>query len=244
MKFMGESDMRMTIYNKIVNFLVRLFFNVGKQTFHNPIFLVEIDSMRQSSKFISMHLQTASLFTTKKGGLWPYLIDHLAASPVKGYWFEFGVRNAVSANYFAPFAQKLAIDSTYHGFDSFMGIRNQWASVNEPAGSFTLNGIPPVEPPGCKWTVGWIEETFYPFLESHEGNVSFAHFDFDVYEPTLYALRLVKNRLRSGSIILFDEFHGYPGWLLHEKRALEEVLDKNEYEFIAFSRKQAAIRIL
>ena len=213
--------MKIKAFQKIVNFLVRVFFSVGKQTVHNPILYLEMDSMRQSSKFINNHLHTASLFTSKKGGLWPYLIDQLRT-----------------------FAQRFAIDNTYHGFDSFMGIRDQWASVNEPAGSFSLQGIPPVEPPGCKWTVGWIEESLGPFLESHTGNVSFAHFDFDVYEPTRYALQLIKSRLCSGTIIVFDEFHGYPGWLLHEKRALEEVLSGSEYEFIAFSRKQAAVRIL
>ncbi len=236
--------MKIKAFQKIVNFLVRVFFSVGKQTVHNPIFYLEMDSMRQSSKFINNHLHTASLFTSKKGGLWPYLIDQLRTSQVQGFWFEFGVRGGVSAKYFAPFAQRFAIDNTYHGFDSFMGIRDQWASVNEPAGSFSLQGIPPVEPPGCKWTVGWIEESLGPFLESHTGNVSFAHFDFDVYEPTRYALQLIKSRLCSGTIIVFDEFHGYPGWLLHEKRALEEVLSSSEYEFIAFSRKQAAVRIL
>lgn len=236
--------MKIHIYHKIVNFLTRLFFSVSKQTFHNPIFFIETDSIFQSSKFISEHLHTASLFTSKKGGLWPYLLDNLSKSQVDGYWLEFGVRGGVSANYFGRSAKKFALDHTYHGFDSFMGIRDQWASVNEPAGSFSLNGVPPKEPPGCKWTVGWIEDSLVPFLESHIGDVAFAHFDFDVYEPTKYTLNLLKSRLRSGSIILFDEFHGYPGWHLHEKRALEETLNSDEYEFVAFSRKQAAIRIL
>jgi hypothetical protein len=43
---------------------------------------------------------------------------------------------------------------------------------------------------------------------------------------------------------MFDEFHGYPGWQLHEKRALEEILPREKYEFLAFSRKQATIKII
>jgi hypothetical protein len=46
------------------------------------------------------------------------------------------------------------------------------------------------------------------------------------------------------SIIIFDEFHGYPLWKFHEKRALDEVSNKNEYEFIAFARKQAVIKLI
>ena len=107
-----------------------------------------------------------------------------------------------------------------------------------------MHGAPPKEPPYCKWTIGWIEETLEPFLKSNSGSIAFAHFDFGVYEPTKYSLQLIRSRLRKGSIIIFDEFHGYPGWKFHEKRALDEVFNKNEYEFIAFARKQAVIQLL
>ena len=231
-------------YHRLVNFLVRIFFTLNKQTFHNPIYYLEKESIRESSNFISEYLNTASLFTSKKGGLWPFTINHINTNPVAGYWLEFGVREGVSARFFSPYASKYSIDSTYHGFDSFNGIRNQWTSTNEPTGSFSMHGAPPKEPPYCKWTIGWIEETLEPFLKSNSGSIAFAHFDFDVYEPTKYALQLIRSRLRRGSIIIFDEFHGYPGWKFHEKRALDEVFNKNEYEFIAFARKQAVIQLL
>lgn len=231
-------------YNKVINLLVRMFFSFNKQTFDNPIYYLEKESFRESSMFISKHLQTASLFTTKKGGFWPFIVGQLDKRTVDGLWLEFGVREGVSAKFFSPYAVKYSLDSTYHGFDSFNGIRNQWTSTNEPAGSFSMQGTPPKEPLGCKWVIGWVEETLEPFLESNSGVIAFVHFDFDVYEPTKYALQSIRNRLCRGTIIVFDELHGYPGWQFHEKKALDEVLDGHEYEFIAFSRKQAAIKLL
>jgi hypothetical protein len=87
-------------------------------------------------------------------------------------------------------------------------------------------GKPPIEPQNCKWIVGWVEDTLMAFLEHKLGNIALVHFDFDVYEPTRCALSLIRNRLVTGSVIIFDEFHGDPGWELHEKRALDEILDK------------------
>lgn len=44
--------------------------------------------------------------------------------------------------------------------------------------------------------------------------------------------------MQSGSIILFDEFHGYPGYEFHEYRAFMEVFKKEEYEMLGFSEMQ------
>ena len=38
-----------------------------------------------------------------------------------------------------------------------------------------------------------------------------------------------------GSIIVFDELYNYPGWSVGEYKALTEVFDEKEYEFLVFS---------
>ena len=163
---------------------------------------------------------------------------------IRGMWLEFGVRDGYSARFFSKHALKLSNNQQLFGFDSFAGIRDQWSSIGEPKGSFSRSGIEPPKIDGCVFIKGWVEETLINFLESNEGPVAFVHFDLDVYAPTKYALEMLKDRLQKGSIIIFDEFHGYPGWELNEKRALDEVLDFSNYQFIAFSRKQAAIQII
>ena len=46
-----------------------------------------------------------------------------------------------------------------------------------------------------------------------------------------------------GSIILFDEFYGYPNWHNGEYLAFQEILSKWDIQFIAFGSEQAAIEI-
>ncbi len=55
--------------------------------------------------------------------------------------------------------------------------------------------------------------------------IAFAYFDFDLYEPTVECLKLIKKHLVKGSILGFDELNDpkFPG----ETVALEEVLGLN-----------------
>jgi hypothetical protein len=49
--------------------------------------------------------------------------------------------------------------------------------------------------------------------------------------------------LQPGSLILFDEFHGYPGWENHEWKAFNKVFLPNEFIFIGFSEEQCLVKI-
>ena len=68
--------------------------------------------------------------------------------------------------------------------------------------------------------------------------------DMDTYTPTKYALNKIKPFLQSGSIILFDEFYGFPNWQQHEYKAFTEVLNEKEYKYIAFCESEVAVEIL
>jgi hypothetical protein len=73
--------------------------------------------------------------------------------------------------------------------------------------------------------------------------VAMAHLDLDTYTPTAFVLAAIRPRLVPGSILLFDELYGYPGWRQHEWRALTETLPEGSYRFVAFSAEAVAIRI-
>lgn len=62
--------------------------------------------------------------------------------------------------------------------------------------------------------------------------VSLAYFDFDLYQPTLKCLELLKNRFTKGSIIAFDEAndHDSPG----ETRAIMEFFNLNKIKLERF----------
>ena len=68
--------------------------------------------------------------------------------------------------------------------------------------------------------------------------------DMDTYTPTKYALNKIKPFLQKGSIILFDEFYGFPDWQNHEYKALKETFKEEEYKYFAFGNRQVSIEIL
>jgi Macrocin-O-methyltransferase (TylF) len=63
--------------------------------------------------------------------------------------------------------------------------------------------------------------------------IAFAHFDFDIYKPTLDCLNLIKPHLVKGSIISFDELNdsNFPG----ETKAVNEAFGLNNIELKRFA---------
>lgn len=63
--------------------------------------------------------------------------------------------------------------------------------------------------------------------------IAFAHFDFDIYKPTLDCLNLIKPHLVKGSIISFDELNdpNFPG----ETKALNESFGLNNVQLQRFA---------
>ena len=60
----------------------------------------------------------------------------------------------------------------------------------------------------------------------------------------LNVLEMMRKRLVKGTVIVFDEFFGYPNWQNHEYKAFKEELRDVPFKFVAFSRFQAAIEIM
>lgn len=192
-----------------------------------------------SADMIEPHLASASLISTH-AGIQAFTADRLATMSA-GLFLEFGFHVGHSAQVFASALQQRPDRATLYSFDAFKGLRDNWSQIDHTKGAFDLGGRTPEAPPGVELVVGWLEDTLAAFLADHEGCVSFCHFDLDVYEPTAFGLATLKPRLASGSLILFDELHGYPGWRNYEWRALNETLDPDEYEFVAFGPEQALV---
>jgi hypothetical protein len=93
---------------------------------------------------------------------------------------------------------------------------------------------------------GWFDEVLPGFLISQKDQIAFLHIDSDTYESAVIILEALGDRLMTNSIILFDEFQGYPNWKNAEFKAWNEFVSKNniKYEFLAFSNEQCALIIL
>jgi hypothetical protein len=83
-----------------------------------------------------------------------------------------------------------------------------------------------------------------PFLAENPGPIALLHVDTDTYSPCRTILTLCRDRLVPGSIILFDDLLCYPGWEHGEFKALSEILNPSEYEWLAFSGYRGMLKII
>jgi hypothetical protein len=169
------------------------------------------------------------------------LLRHsVAEASTTGLVLEFGVRRGTSITHIAR-----AAGQPVHGFDSFEGLPEEWG--NQPQGSFTTElELPPV-PGNAVLHADWFENTLPAFLDEQPGPVRFVNIDCDIYSSTRTVLSALAERLRPGSILVFDEFIGNQTWREHEYKAFQECVDETglRYEYFAacpFTR-QVAVRI-
>ena len=158
-------------------------------------------------------------------------------------FLEFGVFKGDSINLFAKNLKK--INAEIFGFDSFKGLKDEWMTEEfNPPGTFDLKGNKPKVESNVKLIDGWVEETTKNFLSKNSKKIAFIHFDLDTYESTSFVLKSIKNNLQPGTIILFDEFYGFPNWEKYEYKAFKEEIGENKFKYIAFGSRQACIKII
>jgi len=159
---------------------------------------------------------------------------------IEGLVLEFGVFNGKSIRLIATL-----LDSDVHGFDSFEGIPETWAG--EQKGSYSAFGVLPEVPDNVILHPGWFEDSIPAFIKNECGPVRFINIDCDLYSSTKTIFDLLGPQIVSGSVILFDEFIGYPTWKDDEFKAFHEAADQFgwKYDILCFSflTKQVAVKI-
>jgi hypothetical protein len=169
------------------------------------------------------------------------LLRALEAAPREGLTLECGV-------YFGRSLRVIAARTrgVVHGFDSFQGLPEAW-SEREGAGTYSTAGRLPEVPGDVALHPGWFQDTLPPFLAANPEPVRLLHIDCDIYGSTRTVLEHVAPRLAPGSVIVFDDFLGYPGYEAHELRAFEEFTARSGigWELVAacLMGREVAIRI-
>jgi len=162
---------------------------------------------------------------------------------LNGLILEFGVAGGVSTRLIA----RNAAPRQVHGFDSFEGLPADWSGTHEHTGRFTQHGKLPRVPANVQLHKGWFDKTLPGFLASNPGPVSFINVDCDVYDSSKYVLDQLADRMRVGTVIMFDEYYNYPNWREHEFKAWQEIVAEHDisYRYAAFStmRYHAAVQI-
>lgn len=195
------------------------------------------DAQWEAFEYALSHRPPARLY-----GFGEEVLEHaLDAATVKGLTLEFGVYHGRSLRLIAE-----RVPSGIHGFDSFRGLPEDWTEA-EGAGSYSTGGRKPEVSEHVTLHEGWFEETLPDFMAAHRQPVRLAHIDCDLYSSTRTVLEHIGPRLREGSILVFDDYLGFPGWREHEYRAFQEFSRESslEWRYLAFDLldRQVAVEV-
>ncbi|HVF66686.1 MAG TPA: class I SAM-dependent methyltransferase [Pyrinomonadaceae bacterium] len=132
-------------------------------------------------------------------------------------YLEFGVYYGVSMRLWASLLKNP--QSSLHGFDSFEGLPEDW-DERRPKGEFDVGGrIPEFDDARVVLHKGWFEETL-PSFALPERDRLVLNMDADLYSSTRFVLDTLRGEIRTGTIIVFDEFCDR----MHELKAFDEFL--------------------
>lgn len=166
--------------------------------------------------------------------------EKLSKINFNGIVFEFGVFSGNSINHISE-----QIKSEIYGFDLFEGLPEFWRDGFDK-GHFSMKKLPKVNNK-VNLVKGWFNETLPIFLKDHQDDISFLHIDCDLYSSTKTIFDNVKNQLKVGTVIVFDEYFNYPGWQLGEFKAWQELVveESIKYQYIGYNKyhEQVALQI-
>ena len=139
-------------------------------------------------------------------------------------YLEFGVFEGYSIRYMSKALTNPA--SILHGFDSFEGLPETWKHDHQK-GRFAMGGQPPQIPDErVKFFKGWFNETLPHYsIPPHEELI--INIDCDLYSSTKYVLDYLKDSIRVGTWLYFDEFGSWD----HEGRVFRELVEATHWKF-------------
>lgn len=180
------------------------------------------------------------------------------AAKVDGLWLEFGVYEGKSAYQLTHAMNRYGIDKPLYGFDSFKGLPEDWildpndAKLNKKAGFFKV-----ADPTKRGWimacgkklelVVGWFDKTLPKFVQTHTEPCALINIDSDLYSSAKTVLDTLAGQIVPGTVIMFDEYHGYKNYKDGEYKAFKEFVAQHnvKFEWLAYVHdgKQAVCRI-
>ncbi|MBD0390456.1 MAG: class I SAM-dependent methyltransferase [Nostoc sp. C3-bin3] len=152
-----------------------------------------------------------------------------------GLWLEFGVGSGHTLNLICEYR----LQGTVYGFDSFEGLPLDWRT-EFPKGAFKQPELPRVKS-NAALIKGLFEDTIPQFIAAQcNSYISLLHIDCDLYSSTKTIFSYLGEKLIEGSIIVFDELIGYPGFESHELKAFYEfaLASKKKFQWIGINGTQ------
>jgi hypothetical protein len=224
------------IKEKIKKIIVKITNNILNADSQNIERYFYRESLSQSAEFIKNNFKEHKVFNNKFN-----ILDYaLNLANTDGLFLEFGVYQGLTINHIAS-----KNNNTIYGFDSFCGLPEYWRDGFDK-GAFSTR-LPKVKA-NVILVPGWFDKSLPVFLSENKKNCSFIHIDCDLYSSAKVIFDLLEDRI-DNTIIVFDEFFNYPGWLDGEFKAFKEFTDRNiekySIEYLAYNKigEQVAIRL-
>ena len=168
----------------------------------------------------------------------------ISSVTLEGCFAEFGGYKGDTLNFIAQKTNKIV-----HGFDSFLGLPQDWRP-GLPKGTFKVDRYRYLDfRNNVRIWKGMFEDTI-PRFNDETGNqpIAFLHVDCDLYTSTKTIFEKLGHRIHKGTVIVFDEFFGYPGWSNGEYKAFKEFVDSSvsKFKYLACNHlgEQTAIVVL
>lgn len=234
-KFFADGDFGMAKKSMTERLVRRVFY---KYFARNLLYELQLRARAESADYVQAHLGQAVILEDYED----LLHTAVGEAPDDGLVLEFGVASGTSINIIAR-----AMGRTVYGFDSFEGLPESWGGALERKGAFSAAGKAPEVQRNVQLVKGLFSATIPSFAAEHDGAIALLHVDCDLYRSTVDIFEGLGDRLRPGSVILFDEYLNYPGWRHHEFKAWQEFVAARNitYEYLAFSARdgQALVRV-
>lgn len=158
------------------------------------------------------------------------LLRHvLAARKPEGVALEFGIGQGVSTRLIAEHMPVVA-------FGSVEGLPEDWRP-DFPKGSFAY---PVPDVPNAEIHEGWFDDVLPAFDFDGLERVGLIHLDADLRSSTATALKHSRPCIKPGTILVFDEWFGYPTCEDHEQAAWREFADETGVSWTVLGHSQQA----
>ena len=196
-----------------------------------------------SSSFIEERLANCMLFRSSEE-MWRYTVSCLVSQNTENnYILEFGVAGGSSINYLSS----RLMDYKFFGFDTFYGLPEEWKGHHAQKSGYSQKGFLPQVNKNVSLIKGLFSDSLPTFLAENPtlaSKLALVHIDSDLYSSCEYVLSNLKDYLKPGCFVLFDEHHGYPNWRNGEFKSLNgQYVEGVDFDYVAFSNQQALIRL-
>ncbi len=205
-------------------------------SFHHPFSTLKHKAYLSTVEFIENNCPKAVACRSPK-----QLVDlSLQSITDSGLILEFGVFKGDSLRYIS---RKMP-QHELHGFDCFEGLPEDW--VNHPKGAFNVGGKFPKMPSNVKLWKGYFEDTLPVWTQNNHQPISMIHIDCDLNSSTETILTGLADRIKQGTVLLFDDYFNFPGWQQDGHAVFTQFVERFDWKvkYIGYAYKELAVAIV